>query len=523
MSSQQKRGFRLPWAADRSTEDAAGAATLEADSADPTSPAQIEDGEGGELGEGPFHFADAATPDASTDASPETPDVPETAAEAGMLNTDTATTESAEQEAATTSTNDDDTWAALRRKAAQAADAEPETGDDAFEAVTDQAESEPAPAEEPAPKTTSRKSTNAEPDARAPRTNPLVAGLVKAMREAAVSSRAETTTRLQAEATARVEEIRSSGGEEATALRKRVDEDIASIRDWSKGEMARIRQETEARIESRRTDAIAENDAHTARIEKLVAQVQGRVDAYEAEMDRFFEELLAENDPTRLAALAGGAPEPPDLSEVLDLVEETETPTTSEWDDVAWGVTPDMLIGEGDPETTTESDPDAVIGEAAPTTETPAEAETATETESTIETAPGLEAEAAAEAEAASTEGLEIPDNNVWPTSVLAAARRTLHTPATDFEAAGVANTRLLVNGLTSVAGISAFKGALGQLPGVRSVSVSSGEPGVFIFTVVHTPETDLQDGIAGLTAFSARVTEASGESLTVVAQEPAA
>jgi len=115
-----------------------------------------------------------------------------------------------------------------------------------------------------------------------------------------------------------------------------------------------------------------------------------------------------------------------------------------------------------------------------------------------------------------------VSPDGVWPTSVLAAARRTLHTDA-DFQAAGVANTRLLVNGLNSVAGISAFKGALGQLPGVRSVSVSSGEPGVFIFTVVHTPETDLQDGIAGLTAFSARVTDASGDSLTVVAQEPAA
>ncbi|MES1239913.1 MAG: hypothetical protein ABUL57_03530, partial [Chloroflexota bacterium] len=32
------------------------------------------------------------------------------------------------------------------------------------------------------------------------RSNPLVAGLVKAMREAAVASRAETTARLQAEA-----------------------------------------------------------------------------------------------------------------------------------------------------------------------------------------------------------------------------------------------------------------------------------------------------------------------------------
>jgi hypothetical protein len=516
MSSQQKRGFRLPWAADRGSDDAAGAATLEGDSADPTTPAQIEVGEGGDLGEGPFHFADAATPDASTDASPEAADVPETAAEAGMLNTDSATTESAEAAPATT----DDAWP----KFEDAQDGSDVATEESFMAVTEDATaSDSAVTDEPAPKTSSRKSTNVESETRTSRTNPLVAGLVKAMREAAVSSRAETTSRLQAEATARVEEVRSSGTEEAAALRKRVDEDIASIRDWSKGEMARIRQETEARIETRRAEAIAENDAHTARIEKLVEQVQGRVDAYEAEMDRFFEELLAENDPTRLAALAGQAPEPPDLSAELELPEETEAPATSEWDDVAWGVTPDMLIGEAEPSSATAgAEAEAQIG-AATTTDAMAGAETIAEAETTAETEPGLEAEAAAEAEAASAEGLEIPDNNVWPTSVLAAARRTLHAPAADFEAAGVANTRLLVNGLTSVAGISAFKGALGQLPGVRSVSVSSGEPGVFIFTVVHTPETDLQDGIANLTAFSARVTEASGESLTVVAQEPAA
>ena len=59
--------------------------------------------------------------------------------------------------------------------------------------------------------------------------------------------------------------------------------------------------------------------------------------------------------------------------------------------------------------------------------------------------------------------------------------------------------------------------------PSIVAVMTPSLCPGVFIFTVVHTPETDLQDGIAGLTAFSARVTDADGDSLTVVAQEPAA
>jgi len=522
MSSQQKRGFRLPWAADRSDEDAAGAAILEADSADPTTPAQIEDGEGGDLGEGPFHFADAATPDASTDALPGAADVSETAAEAGMLNTESAMIDSATSEAADvaapTSTTDDETWSALRRQAAAAADAVPESDDDTFQAVTPDADAPDASAPDEQPtkaEKANRASTKVEPDPRT-RTNPLVAGLIKAMREAALASRAETTTRLQAEASARVETIRTEATEESAALRKRVDEDIAGIRDWSKGEMARIRQETEARIEARRAEAVDEAEQYTQRVEKLVAQVQGRVDAYEADMDGFFERLMAENDPTALAGLAGQAPDAPDLTaEVLGQLDEVEPPTTSEWDDVAWGTADgNILIGASDATTETEA-------------ETTAEAETTgSETETTGDSEPvaeaGLEAEAAAEAEAASTEGLDVSPDGVWPTSVLAAARRTLHTDA-DFQAAGVANTRLLVNGLTSVAGISAFKGALGQLPGVRSVSVSSGEPGVFIFTVVHTPETDLQDGIAGLTAFSARVTDAEGDSLTVVAQEPVA
>jgi len=527
MSSQQKRGFRLPWAADRSDEDAAGAAILEADSADPTTPAQIEDGEGGDLGEGPFHFADAATPDASTDALPGAADVSETAAEAGMLNTESAMIDSATSEAADvaapTSTTDDETWSALRRQAAAAADAVPESDDDTFQAVTPDADAPDASAPDEQPtkaEKATRASTKVEPDPRT-RTNPLVAGLIKAMREAALASRAETTTRLQAEASARVETIRTEATEESAALRKRVDEDIAGIRDWSKGEMARIRQETEARIEARRAEAVDEAEQYTQRVEKLVAQVQGRVDAYEADMDGFFERLMAENDPTALAGLAGQAPDAPDLTaEVLGQLDEVEPPTTSEWDDVAWGTADgNILIGASDATTETETTADSETIAQADTT-------TASENEATAEVEPvaeaGLEAEAAAEAEAASTEGLDVSPDGVWPTSVLAAARRTLHTDA-DFQAAGVANTRLLVNGLTSVAGISAFKGALGQLPGVRSVSVSSGEPGVFIFTVVHTPETDLQDGIAGLTAFSARVTDAEGDSLTVVAQEPGA
>jgi hypothetical protein len=72
------------------------------------------------------------------------------------------------------------------------------------------------------------------------------------------------------------------------------------------------------------------------------------------------------------------------------------------------------------------------------------------------------------------------------------------------------------------VAGISALKGALGQLPGVHAVSVSSGDHGEFVFAVSHDPGVDLATGIAGLPGFAARITDATDDGIAVVAHEPA-
>ena len=508
---------------------------MEADSVEQTTLSQTEDGVGGDLGEGPFHFADAATPDASTDASPEAAEVPETTAEAAMIDTESATIEPQGASPANESA-----WPTT----GQRPDAEPEA---ALEQAAPTEGAAEAPVAEQAPEITIRPAVRAQGDPKATRSNPLVAGLVKAMREAALASRGETTGRLQADATAQVELLREAATARAAELRKQADEDISGIRDWSKSEVARIKAETDERIETRRNELTTQTERHEANVEYQVQQVQATVAAFEADMDRFFDELLAENDPARVAALAEQAPEPPDLAaELTELRDadpevttgeaetatdtETETETASEWDDVAWGgpVPPELADPEANPEAVLEAASDDAAPEAVEETATEAVQETATEAveaaaEEITDPAPALEATAAAEAEAAASEGLELPQGDVWPSSVLAAARRTLHHVGGDFEAAGVANTRLFVNGLTSVAGISAFKGALGQLPGVRSVSVSSGEPGVFIFTVVHSPETDLQESVASLTSFSARVTDASDDYLTVVAQEPAA
>ncbi len=443
MSSQQKRGFRLPWAPEPDAGEGAVAATLEDGADSPAARLDLLKGAGGDgLGEGPFHFVDDPTPEASTDASPEAPDVPETTGEAAMIDTESPTTELAEAAPPT----DLDTWPTADHAQTPEATAEPEGT-----AETKKAAAAPI---------------RVEGEPRAPRSNPLVAGLVKAMREAAIASREETTTRVHAEAAARVEAIREAATAEAAELRKRADEDIAGIREWSKTEIARLRQETEERIDSRRTELTAQTKGHEVGIERHVEQVQSTVAAFEADMEQFFTQLLAENDPARLASLAEKAPEPPDLSS------DAADPAGA-WQDVAW-------------------------------------------------TNPGLEADAAAEAEAAATEGLDLSSSDQWPATVQAAARRN-DTSNGEATPEGAGHSRLFVNGLTSVAGISAFKGAIGQLSGVRSVSVSSGEPGVFIFTVIHSPDADLQTAVAGLTQFSTVVTEASGDSLSVTAQEPAA
>jgi hypothetical protein len=321
--------------------------------------------------------------------------------------------------------------------------------------------------------------TAAEP-ARAPRRdNPLVAGLVKAMREAAEASHRESIAELRAEAGVQMETIRGGASDEVTALAKQADDDVATIREWSKAEIARIRAESEERIADRRAAHERALEAQAGAIDAKVAQVEAAVAAYEAEMDAFFERLLAEDDPARLATLAERAPDPPALAELAAM----PRPIT----DV--------------PETTAREATD--LPEATEDVEPPTEGFEASSEPEVADEPLGQEDAAAAEAEA--FENME-----------LAAS-----------EAAGTAdepgNQRLVVAGLTTVAGISAFKGALGQLEGVRSVSVMAGERGTFVFTVAHEAGVDLPGALPQLPGFDARMTERDDDTIHVSAREPAA
>ena len=160
----------------------------------------------------------------------------------------------------------------------------------------------------------------------AKKVNPLVAGLVKAMRDAARAAREEPTARMRADAAARAEQIRLEAVAAGMALKKHADEDVAGIREWSRAETARIRQETETRIADRKARLLAEVQDHAAATERLNTDLKAPIAACEGEMDRFFEQLLQEEDPARLATLAERLPEPPTFARLGDAPVPTKAP-----------------------------------------------------------------------------------------------------------------------------------------------------------------------------------------------------
>lgn len=392
------------------------------------------------------------------------------------------------------------------------------------------------------------------------RDNPLVIGLVKAMRDAARATRIETTARMREGATARMEEIRVTGATDAVGLRKRADDDLAGIREWSKAEMARIREDTEQRIAGRRAQLAREAQTQTTEIERTVDAVKAAAEAFEADMERFFEILLAEEDPARLATLAERVPDAPAFDEITVAPGRAGRAARS-------GAAPRTAgsrkaAGHGTDQAEDDSD---AVGEPAPG---------ASAADLADEPASGrLEPDAAAAAEAEAIADLEpsTSDDAAWTDGSLAAVLATAPridspddlspeeiagllgvdpdataddadqpepepepepaaTAATDPEPepepepeAIVEVTRVVVTGMVSVAGISAFKAAIARLSGVSGVSVTSGEDDDIVFNVVHSSTTDLRRSIPTIPGFDARMTVDEGTAVAFTVTEPGA
>ena len=389
----------------------------------------------------------------------------------------------------------------------------------------------------------------------APRRKPnkLMADLTRAMQTAAEAARSETLARLQTDAKAFVEEIHAKSGTEATELRSRAEEDIAGIRDWSKAEIARIREETDRRITERKANLETEVEAHAARIEARIERVQAHVGRFEAEMAGFFEKLLAEDDPTHLAAMAENLPEPPSFED--DLVDD-ETPFVPATTATAVAEAAPEPVETVDATVEVDADPEAAFAaiqaaaEAAveaPELETPADDLAAESVNAPDAPAPvevleadpadeadqadpriaalGLSPEAAAEAEAEAELDVTGDSEEIATFSDDALAARLAGLVPDEGDGSAPRHethtTRVVVTGLISVASIAGFKRQLGRLPGVESVGVSSGPEGEFVFAVAHATDVRLADAVPTLTDFAAQVTDTADDTVSVAARDP--
>ncbi|MGH2474419.1 MAG: hypothetical protein ACRDIL_04080 [Candidatus Limnocylindrales bacterium] len=374
--------------------------------------------------------------------------------------------------------------------------------------------------------------------------NKFMADLTRAMQAAAETARAETLARFGTDAKTHIETIHASTATEATELRKKADDDVAAIREWSKTEIARIREETDERINHRKTVLEREIEAHAAEIEGRIELVQKRVNAFEAEMARFFERLLAEDDPTRFASMAESLPEPPPFDpaeawEPATLIGDTDEPVAEASTDA--GPTADAVIDAGattetlDGTDTTEATVDATAD--APPSEAPGD-ETgdlfsigSTDATEDSEVDPRLAALgaspdfAAAEAEAATfdAEGATGEDEIAVIGDDALAARLAGLVPDGESASTDAVSTRVVVTGLVSVASIAGFKRNLSRVAGVQSVGVSSGPDGEFVFAIGHDAGLALDDAITTLPGFAARVTDTRDGELTVAARDPEA
>ena len=415
--------------------------------------------------------------------------------------------------------------------------------------------------------------------------NRLMADLTKAMQTAAETTREDTLARLQADAKAHVESIHTRSASEAEQLRHTADADIAGIREWSKAEIARIREETDQKVVDRKATLEFEIEEHAARIEQRIERVQNHVALFENEMATFFERLLAEEDPTQLAAMAESLPEPPSFDDLGDLPAAAAAATITA--PVEADAASDAVVAEpaeadaGETAAETESfeaaqleitsaDTDPVVDNGEATADAPVEdpeaafaaiqaaaeaaaAGEAVEPGAWNDNAVETPADAQADHDAAPLDGSDDPRlaalglsesaTETMPESPAepapdAAQGDDFPTLSDDAVAARLAGlvpgeseapqgelqtTRVVVTGLVSVASIASFKRHLGKIEGVASVGVSSGPDGEFVFAVGHGPAIDLQGAVPALPGFAAQITSITDDTVSVAARDPEA
>jgi hypothetical protein len=200
-------------------------------------------------------------------------------------------------------------------------------------------------------------------------------------------------------------------------------------------------------------------------------------------MAEFFEQLVAEEDPARVAGLAEQMPMPPSL----EAFPEPEATPAGKAKASRNGRAPANAVDDGAEKVASKADRLADELDAA-------EREVDDSDATADADAEGLDSEAAAAAEAEAIAGLAMPP-----------------VPA---------QSQLVVVGLATVPAIAAFKAELMRVDGVTGVNVTAVADGEFMFTVAHAADADLRGAVEAMDRFAAHVTDEDGATLSISIEE---
>jgi hypothetical protein len=143
--------------------------------------------------------------------------------------------------------------------------------------------------------------------------SPLLDEMVQAMQTAAARERERLTALLADDRKAHDESVRTSAAAEADDLVRVADRDIERIREWADAEIGRIRAQADGRVAVRRERLEQHATAHVAIVAEERRRVDDAVAAYQSDLDRYFEQIAAEDTPGGIARLAEQLPPPFDI------------------------------------------------------------------------------------------------------------------------------------------------------------------------------------------------------------------
>lgn len=143
----------------------------------------------------------------------------------------------------------------------------------------------------------------------------LLADLAKAMQSAAETARQAAIDGCRSSAKAHTDYLTAQPNAGVAKLRSAAAEDLNTIRDQSRAQIEKVRTEADERTTRRQEQLERELDECRSAVDVEVERVRMNVDAFQAELARFFEQLVAETDPTSFARLAAQIPDPPTLGE----------------------------------------------------------------------------------------------------------------------------------------------------------------------------------------------------------------